>query len=147
MKAVVQRVTHASVSVRREIVGQISQGLMVLIGIGPNDTPEAAEKMAKKLVNLRIFSDDEGKMNLSVDDIRGEMLIVSQFTLYGDTQKGNRPSFVNAAPPEIAEPLYEKLVESVAIQGIRVATGEFGADMQVTLVNDGPVTLLLELSG
>ena len=147
MKAVVQRVTHASVSVRREIVGQISQGLMVLIGIGPNDTAEAAEKMAKKLVNLPIFSDDEGNINLSVDDIRGEMLIVSQFTLYGDTQKGNRPSFVNAAPPEIADPLYEKLVESVAIQGIRVGTGEFGADMQVTLVKDGPVTLLLEVSG
>jgi D-tyrosyl-tRNA(Tyr) deacylase len=144
MRVVVQRVTHASVSVTRSIVGQIEGGMLVFIGIGPDDTDKEITQMVDKLVGLRIFSDDQGKMNRSLLDNKGEMLVVSQFTLWGNCRKGRRPSFVDAAPPEIAEPLYEQFVIEAAKYGIRVAAGLFGADMQVTIVNDGPVTLVLE---
>ena len=144
MRVVVQRVTHASVSVTRSIVGQIEGGMLVFIGIGPDDTDKEITQMVDKLVSLRIFSDDQGKMNRSLLDNKGEMLVVSQFTLWGNCRKGRRPSFVDAAPPEIAEPLYEQFVIEAAKYGIRVAAGLFGADMQVTIVNDGPVTLVLE---
>jgi D-tyrosyl-tRNA(Tyr) deacylase len=144
MRVVVQRVTHASVSVTRSIVGQIEGGMLVFIGIGPDDTDKEITQMVDKLVGLRIFSDNQGKMNRSLLDNKGEMLVVSQFTLWGNCRKGRRPSFVDAAPPEIAEPLYEQFVIEAAKYGIRVAAGLFGADMQVTIVNDGPVTLVLE---
>ena len=144
MRVVVQRVSHASVSVTRSIVGQIEGGMLVFIGIGPDDTDKEITQMVDKLVGLRIFSDDQGKMNRSLLDNKGEMLVVSQFTLWGNCRKGRRPSFVDAAPPEIAEPLYEQFVIEAAKYGIRVAAGLFGADMQVTIVNDGPVTLVLE---
>jgi D-tyrosyl-tRNA(Tyr) deacylase len=144
MRVVVQRVTHASVAVTRSIVGQIEGGMLVFIGIGPDDTDKEITQMVDKLVGLRIFSDNQGKMNRSLLDNKGEMLVVSQFTLWGNCRKGRRPSFVDAAPPEIAEPLYEQFVIEAAKYGIRVAAGLFGADMQVTIVNDGPVTLVLE---
>jgi D-tyrosyl-tRNA(Tyr) deacylase len=144
MRVVVQRVSHASVSVDRSVVGQIAGGILVFVGIGPDDTDKEIMQMVDKLVGLRIFSDDQGKMNRSLLDNKGEMLVVSQFTLWGNCRKGRRPSFVDAAPPEIAEPLYEQFAMEVAKHGIRVATGLFGADMQVTIVNDGPVTLVLE---
>jgi D-tyrosyl-tRNA(Tyr) deacylase len=144
MRVVVQRVTHASVAVTRSIVGQIEGGMLVFIGIGPDDTDKEITQMVDKLVGLRIFSDDQGKMNRSLLDNKGEMLVVSQFTLWGNCRKGRRPSFVDAAPPEIAEPLYEQFSLEAAKHGIQVASGLFGADMQVTIVNDGPVTLVLE---
>jgi len=144
MRVVIQRVNHASVSVAREVVGQIDIGLVVLVGIGPSDTSAEINQMVDKLVGLRIFNDAQGKLNCSLVDVGGEMLVVSQFTLWGNCRKGKRPSFVEAAAPEIAEPLYEQFVTEVAQRGIRVATGTFGADMQVTIVNDGPVTLVLE---
>jgi D-tyrosyl-tRNA(Tyr) deacylase len=144
MRVVVQRVSHASVSVARSVVGQIEDGMLVFVGIGPDDTANELTQMVDKLVGLRIFSDDQGKMNRSLLDNHGEMLVVSQFTLWGNCRKGRRPSFVDAAPPEIAEPLYEQFAMEAAKHGIRVATGVFGADMQVTIVNDGPVTLVLE---
>lgn len=144
MKLVVQRVGMAAVSVDGEMVGQIGSGLCVLVGITHDDTSEGIQKMAEKLVKLRIFNDDEDKMNLSVQDIQGEVLLVSQFTLYGDARKGNRPSFVNAARPEQALPLFTEFVEAVALTGVPVATGQFGADMKVMIANDGPVTLILE---
>jgi D-tyrosyl-tRNA(Tyr) deacylase len=135
----VQRVAGASVSVDGERVAAIGPGLLVLLGVRRDDTPEVAEKMVRKLLALRVFEDDEGRMNLSVEDTGGEVLCVSQFTLYGDTRKGNRPGFVDAAPPEEAEPLYESVRQGLGAQG-----GRFGARMSVQLVNDGPVTLLLE---
>lgn len=144
MRVVVQRVSHASVSVARSVVGQIEGGMLVFVGIGPDDTDKEITQMVDKLVGLRIFSDDQGKMNRSLLDNKGEMLVVSQFTLWGNCRKGRRPSFVDAAPPEIAEPLYEQFAIEAAKHGIRVAAGLFGADMQVTIVNDGPVTLVLE---
>ena len=131
-------------TVERELVGEIGRGMLVLVGIGTEDGEEQVQQMVEKLVGLRIFEDDEGKMNRSLADVRGEMLVVSQFTLWGDCRKGRRPSFTSAAPPELAEPLYESFVERVAEQGIRVATGQFAAQMDVALVNDGPVTLVLE---
>jgi D-aminoacyl-tRNA deacylase len=140
MRALVQRVSEASVSVDGEEVSRIGPGLLVLLGVRAGDTPEQADKMARKLRALRIFEDEGGRMNLSVEDVRGEVLCVSQFTLYGDARKGNRPSFVDAAPPEEAEPLYERVRESLGAEG-----GRFGARMAVTLVNDGPVTLLVEV--
>ena len=139
-----QRVRQASVTVQRELVGEIGRGMLVLVGIGREDGREQVEQMVEKLVGLRIFEDDQGKMNRSLSEVHGEMLVVSQFTLWGDCRKGRRPSFTSAAPPELAEPLYELFVEQVAGQGIRVATGQFAAQMDVALVNDGPVTLLLE---
>ncbi|MDP7205356.1 MAG: D-aminoacyl-tRNA deacylase [Pirellulaceae bacterium] len=144
MRVCVQRVRQASVTVQRELVGEIGRGMLVLVGIGQEDGRQQVEQMVEKLVGLRIFEDDRGKMNRSLSEVHGEMLVVSQFTLWGDCRKGRRPSFTSAAPPELAEPLYELFVEQVAGQGIRVATGQFAAQMDVALVNDGPVTLLLE---
>ena len=145
MKLVVQRVKKANVVVDEKVIGEISQGYMVLLGVSPEDTKETADFLVQKLIKLRIFEDENEKMNLSIKDIDGELLIVSQFTLYADTTGGNRPSFVNAAKPEKANELYEYFVEECKKQNIKkVATGEFGADMQVTLQNDGPVTIILE---
>ena len=144
MRAVLQRVSHARVTVDAEEVGRIGRGLLVLLGVAPTDTPEEARWLAEKIVGLRIFADAEGKMNLGVAEVQGAMLIVSQFTLYGDCAKGRRPSFIGAAPPETAIPLYEAFINAVKAQGVPVATGRFGAMMQVELVNDGPVTLIVE---
>ena len=144
MRAVVQRVQSAKVTVDNEITGSIAQGLAVLVGIHPDDGPEEIRWMSDKLINLRIFEDDEGKMNLSLADIGKEMLIVSQFTLYGDCRKGRRPGYSGAAPPEVAEPLYLQLVDEIRSRNMTVATGQFQAAMKVELVNDGPVTLLLD---
>jgi D-aminoacyl-tRNA deacylase len=144
MRAVVQRVRRAQVVVDQEVVGQIEHGLLVLLGITHGDTLEGARGLADKIVLLRIFNDAAGKMNLSVGDVAGSMLVVSQFTLYGDSRKGRRPSFVAAAPAEFAVPLYEEFVNAVKALGIPTATGRFGAMMQVELVNDGPVTLIVE---
>lgn len=145
MRAVVQRVSEASVTVEGEIVGEIGRGLLVLVGVGPEDSPTEADALAAKLVGLRIFADDDGLMNLSVADVDGGILVVSQFTLYGDARKGRRPSFVGAAPPELAEPLVERLGQAIRDAGVDVSTGRFGEMMEVRLLNDGPVTLLLEL--
>jgi D-aminoacyl-tRNA deacylase len=144
MRACVQRVTTASVTVAGEIVGQIDRGLVVLLGVGQQDTPDDATYLARKLVGLRIFEDDQEKMNRSLDEVGGAMLVVSQFTLWGDCRKGRRPSFVEAAPPDVAERLYAHFVEAVEALGVRVATGRFRAHMHVALVNDGPVTLMVE---
>ncbi len=144
MRAVVQRVTQARVKIAREITGEIGNGLVVLLGIAPDDTKDDADYLAAKIVALRIFDDAAGRMNLSVKDVDGALLIVSQFTLYGDVRRGLRPSWSDAAPPEMAEPLYEYFVEiSRKLLG-RVETGSFRKTMQVELVNDGPVTLLLD---
>jgi len=144
MRAVVQRVSKAQVSVNETIIGSISEGLVVLLGVQAQDTPEDARWLADKIVNLRVFEDAQGKMNRSLIDIDKEMLIVSQFTLYGDCRKGRRPGYSSAAPPETAEPLYEKFIEYVQEQGIKAATGKFQAMMQLSLTNHGPVTLLLD---
>jgi D-tyrosyl-tRNA(Tyr) deacylase len=144
MKACVQRVSEASVTVAGELVGRIDRGLAVLLGVGQQDTEADADYLAHKLVDLRIFEDDQGKMNRALAEIGGEMLVVSQFTLWGDCRKGRRPSFVDAAPPELAERLYEYFVRAVEREGIQVATGRFRAQMLVALVNDGPVTLMVE---
>ena len=139
MRALVQRVSEASVTVDGSEVARIGPGLLVLLGVRSGDGEPEADRLASKLLALRVFEDDAGKMNLSVRDVGGELLCVSQFTLYGDTRKGNRPSFVDAAPPDEAEPLYERVREALGAQG-----GVFGAHMEVALVNDGPVTLMLE---
>jgi D-aminoacyl-tRNA deacylase len=139
MRALVQRVSEASVTVDGEEVARIGRGLLVLLGVRRGDGDAEADRIASKLLALRVFEDDAGKMNHSVREVGGEILCVSQFTLYGDTRKGNRPSFVDAAPPEQAEPLYERVRSALDAQG-----GVFGARMAVTLVNDGPVTLMLE---
>lgn len=144
MRAVVQRVSHARVTVDGVEVGAIRAGLCVLVGVATGDDAHTVAWLAGKLAQLRIFADVEGRMNRSVSDIAGDLLIVSQFTLYGDARRGHRPSFVDAAPPAIAEPLYQALVEDLRARGLTVATGSFGAMMQVELVNDGPVTILLE---
>lgn len=127
-----------------EVRGQIGRGLLVLLGVGQNDGEEQARWLAEKIVNLRIFNDEAGKMNRDLSEVGGAMLVVSQFTLYGDCQKGRRPSFIDAAGPDRAIPLYEQFIQGVRALGIEVQTGEFGADMQVELVNDGPVTLIME---
>jgi D-aminoacyl-tRNA deacylase len=139
MRALVQRVSRAAVEVEGERVAEIGRGLLVLLGVRRGDTPEGAERLSRKLLALRIFEDDQGRMNRSVEDVGGEVLCVSQFTLYGDARKGNRPSFVEAAPPAEAEPLYERVRAGLAAQG-----GRFGSRMSVALVNEGPVTLLVE---
>jgi len=139
-------VSRAAVRVRGTVVGEIGNGLMVLVGFTHDDTSREVGWMTEKLLGLRIFADDEGKMNRAVADIGGSILVVSQFTLYGDGRKGRRPSFVDAARPEVAIPLYQEFLLALAKGGVPVAAGEFGADMQVELVNDGPVTLLLERS-
>jgi D-tyrosyl-tRNA(Tyr) deacylase len=144
MRACVQRVTRASVTVDGQVCGQIGRGLVVLLGVAADDTPDDARQLAGKIAELRIFQDEAGQMNRSLIDIGGAMLVVSQFTLLGDCRRGRRPSFTAAAPPELAESLYEQFVRCVAEQGIAIATGRFRADMQVELVNDGPVTLLLD---
>jgi len=144
MRAVVQRVTRASVTIEGEVVGRIEHGLVVLLGIARDDTEEDADYLAPKIIALRIFDDAEGRMNVSVKDIGGSLLIVSQFTLYGDVRRGLRPSWSDAAAPEIAEPLYDYFVESSRKLLGRVETGSFRKMMQVELVNDGPVTILLD---
>jgi D-tyrosyl-tRNA(Tyr) deacylase len=144
MRAVVQRVKRAQVTVAGEIVGEIGPGLLVLLGVAHDDTAADVAWMAGKLTGLRIFEDDAGKMNLGLTDVRGSMLVVSQFTLLGDCQKGRRPSFIQAARPEVARPLYQQFVAAVGQLGIPTATGIFQAEMQVELVNDGPVTLVVE---
>ena len=144
MRAVVQRVTRARVSVDGAVVGEIGKGLVVLLGVSRGDTKSDADYLASKIVALRIFDDAEGKMNVSVKDVGGGLLVVSQFTLYGDVRRGLRPSWSNAAPPEIAEPLYKEFVESSRKLIQPVETGSFRAMMQVELVNDGPVTLIVE---
>jgi D-tyrosyl-tRNA(Tyr) deacylase len=144
MRALIQRVSRARVLIEGETVGEISRGLLVLVGITHDDTPEQAKWLAEKTASLRIFADDEGKMNRDVVEAGGAMLIVSQFTLYGDARKGRRPSFVAAAGPDQAIPLYEAFVNAVKALGIPTATGRFGAMMQVELVNDGPVTLMVD---
>ena len=144
MRAVLQRVSRAKVTIAGEVVGEIGRGLVVLLGVEQGDTETDAQQLADKAVQLRIFDDADGKMNLALPAISGAMLVVSQFTLLGDCRKGRRPSFIQAAPPEIAERLYETFVAAVAVQGIPVATGRFRAMMQVELVNDGPVTLILD---
>jgi D-tyrosyl-tRNA(Tyr) deacylase len=144
MRAVVQRVSRARVVIDGETVGEVGRGLLVLLGVTHADTAEAATWLADKVVGLRIFNDADGKMNRGVADVGGGVLVVSQFTLYGDCQKGRRPSFIDAARPEVAIPLYEAFVNAVKALGVPVATGRFGAMMQVELVNDGPVTLLVD---
>jgi D-aminoacyl-tRNA deacylase len=144
MRALLQRVSRASVTVEEQIVGQIARGLLVLLGIGHEDTEKEVKTLADKLVQLRIFEDEAGKMNHSLLDIQGEILVVSQFTLYADTRRGRRPSFTDAAPPSLAIPLYEHFKTVVAAYGVPVASGTFGAYMQVELLNDGPVTLWLD---
>ena len=145
MKAVIQRVKEASVTVEGEVVGKIDKGLLVLLGIHQDDTEEMIEKMAGKIARLRVFEDEEGKMSKSVQVIGGSVLIVSQFTLYGDVRKGNRPSFTTSAHPDKAQPMYEQVVKAVREEGLGVETGTFAAMMDVSLVNDGPVTIIVEL--
>jgi len=144
MRAVVQRVMRGSVTIGGEIVGAIDAGLVVLLGITHNDTPVEAKWLAEKIIGLRIFNDSGGKMNCDLIEVHGSMLIVSQFTLYGDCKKGKRPSFIDAAPPALAIPLYEAFINGVKALGVPVAAGQFGADMKVELVNDGPVTLIVD---
>jgi D-tyrosyl-tRNA(Tyr) deacylase len=144
MRAVLQRVRRASVVIEGESVGAIERGLLVLLGVAPTDTLADVRWLAEKTAGLRIFSDEADKMNLSVADVAGGVLVVSQFTLYGDCRKGRRPSFLDAAAPEIAVPLYEAFVNALRSLGLPVATGRFGALMQVELINDGPVTLILD---
>lgn len=145
MIAVIQRVLNASVDIAGQRFSSIEQGLLILLGIGHDDQQEDIDWLIKKICNLRIFSDHEGKMNLSVKDIDGNLLIVSQFTLFASTKKGNRPSFIEAAPPQKAIPLYESFVKEAGFElGKQVQTGEFGADMQINLRNDGPVTILID---
>lgn len=144
MRAVVQRVSRASVTIGGRPAGAIGAGLLVLLGVGKQDTAEQVEWLADKIAGLRIFADDDGKMNRDLAAVSGAVLVVSQFTLYGDVAKGRRPSFVDAAPPETAVPLYEAFIAALRGRGLTVATGEFGAMMDVELVNDGPVTLIVE---
>ncbi|HYA64552.1 MAG TPA: D-aminoacyl-tRNA deacylase [Candidatus Sulfotelmatobacter sp.] len=144
MRAVVQRVKRAEVRVNGRVVGAVGEGMVVLLGVGKEDNLEAAESLAEKIVNLRIYDDEQGRMNRSIAEIQGSLLCVSQFTLYGDCRKGRRPSYDRAARPDMACRLYEAFVESVRARGITVQTGQFQALMEVELVNDGPVTLLLD---
>ncbi len=143
MKVVIQRVNKAQVVIDEELVGDIKQGLLLLVGVGPDDEQEDLDYAVRKITNMRIFSDDMGKMNLSVQDVKGSILSVSQFTLFADTKKGNRPAFTGAAKPDKAEQLYNAFNEALA-QCVPVETGVFGADMHVSLVNDGPVTIILD---
>lgn len=146
MRVVLQRVRQASVAVAGQVTGAIGPGYCLLVGFEQDDTTGEVDWMADKVVGLRLFADEAGKMNRSLDEIGGEILVVSQFTLYGDVQKGRRPSFVHAARPEVAVPLYERFIAQLREQGVSVATGEFGAMMEVEIHNDGPVTILLERS-
>ena len=144
MKFVIQRVTHAKVEVEQKSIGSIQNGYLVLIGIAEDDNEEIADKLVKKLLGLRIFADENGKTNLSLKDVNGSLLLVSQFTLYADCRKGNRPSFVNAGNPEKANELYEYIIEKCRDEVPDVQTGSFGADMKITLLNDGPFTIILD---
>ncbi len=144
MRAVIQRVKEAKVEVNGDIIGKIGEGFLVLLGVGKDDTEEDVQYLADKVLGLRIFEDEAGKMNLSITDVKGEILAVSQFTLYGDSRKGRRPSFDEAAPPDVAERLYELFIEEIRKSGIKVETGKFRALMDVHLVNSGPVTILLD---
>lgn len=143
MKFVIQRVTEASVTVENQVIGKIGKGFLVFIGISDTDTTEIADKMVKKMLGLRIFDDEQGRTNLSLDAVQGELLLVSQFTLYADCRKGNRPSFINAGAPDMSEELYEYMIEKCR-QNYHVETGSFGADMKVQLTNDGPFTIILD---
>lgn len=144
MRLVVQRVKNAKVTVDNEITGQIEQGYLVLLGVAPTDTKQTADYLVQKLIKLRIFTDENDKMNLSLKDINGELLVVSQFTLYADCTGGNRPSFINAAKPDLANELYEYFMEQCRKEGIKTQHGTFGAHMEVELLNNGPVTIILE---
>ncbi len=144
MRAVLTRVRSASVAIDGKTVGAIGRGFLVLLGVGPEDTEETARFLAEKALNLRVFEDEKGKMNLGLEQVAGQVLVVSQFTLYGNCRKGRRPSFTDAAPPELGERLYEEFLASCAMLGFPPEHGEFGADMQVESVNDGPVTLILD---
>ena len=146
MKAVLQRVLNAKLNVDGEKISQIDKGLVVFLGIEKRDTDELCQKICKKIANIRIFEDENGKMNLSLKDINGQILLVSQFTLLADCSHGNRPNFLNAEIPTIAKPLYEKTIENLKIEGVDVKTGIFGADMKIEQVNDGPVTIILDNS-
>lgn len=145
MRIVLQRVSEAAVKINGKVKGEIGKGLLLLAGITASDTEESLRWVSKKIVQMRIFSDTEDKMNLSLQDINGEILLISQFTLFASTKKGNRPSFINAAPPAIAIPLYEKFIRILETDlGKPIQTGEFGADMKVSLINDGPVTIIID---
>ena len=144
MKFVIQRVLEASVAVDGEVIGQIDKGYMVLIGVGQNDTKEIADKMVKKMVGLRIFEDENGKTNLSLADVNGQMLLISQFTLYANCKKGNRPSFIECGVPDMAEEMYEYIIAKCREIVPAVEKGSFGADMKVSLINDGPFTIVLD---
>ena len=144
MKFIIQRVSEASVTVEGQVIGQIGKGYLVLIGVGENDTKELADRYIKKMLGLRIFEDENGKTNLSLKDVGGSLLLVSQFTLYANCRKGNRPSFTEAGNPELAEELYEYIIDSVRAKGFHTEHGSFGADMKVSLLNDGPFTIMLD---
>jgi len=144
MKFVIQRVSHASVEVEGETIGKIGKGYLVLIGVSGEDTKEIADKMVKKMLGLRIFEDENGKTNISLEDVKGELLLISQFTLYANCKKGNRPSFIEAGAPDMANALYEYIIEQCKAAGFPVQTGSFGADMKVSLLNDGPFTIVLD---
>lgn len=144
MKFVIQRVNHASVSINKNIVGSINKGLLILMGVSDTDTEDMLPKFVDKIIKMRIFADENDKTNLSLSDVNGELLIVSQFTLYADCRKGNRPSFINAGAPDMANALYEKFVALCRERVAKVETGEFGADMKVSLENDGPFTIVLD---
>lgn len=145
MRVLLQRVSQASVTINNELKSEIKNGLLLLLGIEENDSKEDIDWLVKKVVNMRIFSDKEGKMNLSIQDIEGEILVVSQFTLYASTKKGNRPSFIKSAKPDVAIPLYEEFIKQLSLNlNKEIKTGEFGADMKVNLTNDGPVTIWLD---
>lgn len=144
MRAVIQRVKEAQVTVEEEVVAMIGQGLLILVGVAPGDSMTTAEQMADKIAHLRIFEDEDEKMNQSVLDVGGEVIVVSQFTLYADTSRGRRPSFIGAAKPDLAEPLVSALADTLTDRGVPSQTGEFGAHMQVWLINDGPVTITME---
>jgi len=144
MRVVIQRVKAGSVDIADHKVAEIGMGMIILLGIGPEDTEEKARIMARKIANLRIFGDQQGKINLSILDIKGEAIVVSQFTLYADTRKGNRPSFTDAALPDLARPLVDRFADFLRDNGVPTQTGEFGAEMLVRIENDGPVTILME---
>lgn len=145
MRAVIQTVSSANVKVKEEIIGQIGKGYLVLLAIHVTDTDDKITKMADKIADLRIFTDADDKMNLSLKDVGGKVLLVSQFTLYGDTKKGNRPSFIDSARPDKAIPMYEKIIDLLKEKGLKVETGRFGAMMSVSLINEGPTTIIIDL--
>jgi D-tyrosyl-tRNA(Tyr) deacylase len=144
MKTVIQRVSYATVKVEDKLIGKCNRGYMILLGVENGDEQADVKQLAAKISKLRVFEDEEGRMNKSIMDVGGDILLISQFTLLADCRKGNRPSFINAAPPETAKPLYENFIEELRLLGIPVQGGEFGADMKVELLNDGPVTILLD---